>query len=353
MKNLSITIAGGGIAGLAAGIGLVELGHQVTIHEQAQAFSEVGAGVQLGPNAVRALQALGIWDEVEAITTRPTALMIRDGVSGRALQRIDLAQHFEQKFGSPYRVAKRADLHGALLQRAKRVGAKLVTGSKVSNPDKCDVFLAADGVHSLIRMHMFGAPAVQHNVTHYRAMVPAKDRVDSVTLWLCPGAHLVQYAVGNPAVMNIVATTSGSKSVVQGFANCCDALQSVIASVPEWSTWPALSAPPLTTWHQNTTCLIGDAAHAALPYLAQGAAMALEDAAQMKSSFAASASVAEFFAHFEKRRIPRTQKLQQASQAMLTTYHAAGPLRLARNLVMQALPPSLAMARVAWIYREA
>jgi salicylate hydroxylase len=358
LKDLKITIAGGGIAGLSAGIGLAGLGHDVTIHEQAAAFSGVGAGLQLGPNAVRALQAVGIWDEVEAITTRPEALMIRDGVSGRVLQRIDLAKYFERRFGAPYRVAKRADLHHILLQGAGRAGVTLKTNSRLIGPhligpDDCDALIAADGVHSEIRKRVFGVDTVQHHVTHYRAMVPATDHDNNVTLWLRPGAHLVQYVVGTPARINIVATTSGNQSIPEGFADCCDDLRSVIANVADWSTWPALTAPPLTTWHKGNTCLIGDAAHATLPYLAQGAAMALEDAAQLKSSFAASASVSETFADFEKRRIPRTQKLQQASQAMLTTYHAAGPLRLARNLVMQALPPSLAMARLAWIYREA
>ena len=370
MNTPPIVISGGGIAGLAAALALGR--HDVLILEQAASFSDVGAGLQLGPNAVRALQKLGAWDAVEPVTSSPPAIHIYDAPTGKLLKTLKLGQAFAARFGAPYRVAHRADLHGALLgvvRSRPNVVIKPGCALKAVTVHSTDIaveaggesfsvqnLIAADGVHSAVRQQLFSgaAPLNSGHVIH-RALVPLPPSsgwaLDCVNLWLHPGGHVVHYPVGANPKLNIVAVTGELKTAEAHFANAAPALKDIInAAGASFSPWSGLSAPRLRSWTKGGVLLIGDAAHATLPYLAQGAAMALEDAACLASVLPGTNSLKHAFAETAARRMQRAARLQSESLSAGRNYHLHGPMRIARNAALRAMPAGLLLSRLAWIY---
>ena len=368
-----IVIAGGGIAGIAAALALARAGRIAIVCERAAAFAEAGAGVQLGPNAVRALKALGAWDAVAPHCFAPAAIIIRDGLSGRVLKRVGLGAGFAQRFGEAYRVIHRADLLSGLMAAARanpaidlRMAAEVTGFSPHDDHIRVELqsgpplhaagLIGADGVGSLIRRKLTGElPAVSGD-TIFRSLIPMPVGVDAdaVTLWLCPGAHVVQYPVRAGRMLNLVVSVAGDVEQAsplhrlnRGHAD----LLYVLAPVQEWSRWIAYDLETLAQWSRGPVLLIGDAAHAALPYLAQGAAMALEDAAALGPAIAAAPTLQDAFARFETLRKPRTARMAAAARAQGRIYHAGGLMRLARNGVLQAMPQAVFLQRLAWIYR--
>ena len=246
MADSPFLIVGGGIAGLAAGLGLARIGKPSHIFEKAPSFDEIGAGLQLGPNAVRALQWLGAWDAVAPHCVAPAEIQVRDGISGNILQRIPLGAEFEKQFGAPYRVAHRADLQNALLESVRsKPDIKLQTNAEVTDVSIAETTLtlksgktftgqaiiAADGVHSTIRNLVIGQHGKKPSGhTLHRGLVPigsipASANADVVTLWLYPGGHVVHYAVSNGKHFNIVAAVEDSEiSLGTAFQRACKPL---------------------------------------------------------------------------------------------------------------------------------
>jgi salicylate hydroxylase len=385
MADDPILIAGGGIAGLAAALGLAKVGRECLVLERAPAFEETGAGIQLGPNAVKALKWLGAWDALRDKAFAPRRIIVRDGVSGRALQNIVLDNAFVSRFGEPYRVAHRGDLQVALLAAASNLPrVTLKTGSEVlachadsrsvrvecatGHGYRTPALIGADGIHSRIRS--FVAPdsraARPRGHALYRALIPvfpglSDDAAESVCLWLCPGGHAVHYPVSGGAMLNIVAAcerpppqTFGDKAasddVLSAFKRACDGLRMILALPNEWRSWPAADRPPSPGWSNGRMVLTGDAAHAALPYLAQGAAMALEDACALARVIASRNSSG--FGQFETLRFARTARIQRASRRMRRVYHAHGLMRHARDTALRTMSPTRFLDRLAWIYRH-
>ncbi len=359
MKDRPIIIAGGGIAGLSAALAL-QGENEIQVFEKSRQLNEAGAGIQIGPNAVRALKAIGAWEAVKEITSSPEEITVRHGGSGRVLQRIKLGTEFEQRFGQPYRVCRRADLHAALLATAKdrkriniqhdaEVSSTVADGAVINgNTIAGQCVIAADGIHSRLRQQMNPASApVELNLTMFRAVSKGTTE-NNVTLWLCSGAHLVHYAVGAEANLNLVAVFDGGvASPATGFANCHTELADLIANITNWQSWPVLHTPHLPRWHDSTTCLIGDAAHGTVPFLAQGAAMAFEDAAALGNL---RGPWIDRFQHYEKQRRARTQKLDHQSRRMARIYHMTGFIAAIRDTMMSLSPSSLALNNIAWIY---
>ncbi|MFN4142554.1 FAD-dependent monooxygenase [Aestuariivirga sp.] len=386
MEREPFLVAGGGIAGLAAALALARHAGPVRLFEQAAAFEEVGAGLQMSPNGVGALRALGAWEDVEPSCVIPSEIHVRDGVSGRLLQRIRLGRPFEERFGAPYRVCHRSDLLAGLLAAARRHGtielntAQRAVSARQSGDSVTLEFaggsaasgsgvIAADGIRSSLRALVCGevAPVARGSVI-WRGLiplgkVPPEIEADCVTLWLCPGGHVVHYPVSNWRSFNIVAAADGavedggwqtpapSSEVVRRFAVVWEELGALLATPDTYLRWPAADLPPLPVWSRGRLALIGDAAHATLPYLAQGAVMSLEDAVVLARELARFDSLPEGFAAYEQARKPRTARIQEQSRGMSRVYHAAGPLALARNLVLGFGSPSLALRRLEWIYR--
>ncbi len=360
MADSPFLIVGGGIAGLAAGLGLARIGKSSHVLEKAPHFEEVGAGLQLGPNAVRALQWLGAWEAVAPHCVAPAEIQVRDGLSGNILQRIPLGADFEKHFGAPYRVAHRADLLNGLLESARsKPGIDLQNNAEVTNVSFSETTLtlksgrthageaiiAADGVHSVIRNLMAGQSG-KNPISHMLhrglipiASVPASVNIDVVTLWLFPGGHVVHYAVSNWRHFNIVAAVEDPEiSLWTAFQGACQPLADILEQKINWTKWPALDLAPAPIWSKNRTVLIGDAAHATLPYLAQGAAMALEDACVLSTQCKMPMNWNRRFANFAASRFKRTSAIQKRSRQLGRIYHAGGVLRQARNAVLKATP---------------
>lgn len=386
MSDLPFLVAGGGIGGLAAALGLAGRGRSVRLFEQAKAFEEVGAGLQMSPNGVAALRALGAWEAVEPSCVIPSEIHMRDGRTGGLLQRIRLGKPFEERFGAPYRVCHRADLLAGLLATARATpGIELSTGCRAAAAETGDgsarldfdgtapatgsAVIAADGIHSALRAAVAGASApFVHRVSLYRSLlplekVPPEIEADCVTLWLCQGGHVVHYPVSNWRSFNIVAATegypeggswqtpAGAGEVPRRFQGACEELESLLAAPAHWLRWPGTDLAPLPHWSRGRVALLGDAAHATLPYLAQGAVMALEDAVVLAREIAAPRPIGEAFRAYEALRKPRTARVQEQSRRMSRIYHASGPMALARNLTLNLASPSFALSRLEWIYR--
>jgi salicylate hydroxylase len=372
MRNAPIVIAGAGIAGLSAALAGWE--RDVLIVEKAAAFETLGAGIQIGPNAVSALQALGAWEAVESITYRPPEIHIRDGLAGHTLKRVKLGAAFETRFGAPYRTAHRADLHQALLDVIRimpQVRVQLGDGfvSRSETPSSLDVVLqsgkaltafgliGADGIHSTLRGQLFrGSDLIDSRAVFHRALVtqpsilPGVD-FGCVNLWLLPHGHVVHYPVGPEQKLNIVAITPKGKLPLDAFSMAEDRLQHILALIKPGKTWDGLYLPVLPQWHSGRTLLIGDAAHAALPYLAQGAAMALEDAACLKRTLTAQQSLDDAFATVTYLRRTRLSKLQAATLRTGRIYHMHRSTAWARNIVLRALPSPGLLHQLSWLYR--
>jgi salicylate hydroxylase len=373
MADSPFLIAGGGIAGLAAGLGLARIGRPSHIFEKAPSFDEIGAGLQLGPNAARALQWLGAWDAVAHHCVAPAEIHVRDGLSGNILQRISLGAEFEKQFGAPYRVAHRADLQNALLESVRsQPTIKLQTNAEVANVSIAEstltlksgktfagqAIIAADGVHSTIRNLVVGQQGKkQSGHTLHRGLVsigsiPASANADVVTLWLHPGGHVVHYSVSRGRHFNIVAAVEDSEiSLGTAFQRACKPLAEILAVKIKWTKWPALDFAPAPTWSKNRTVLVGDAAHASLPYLAQGAAMALEDACVLSNAIQNAGELESAFRNFSESRFKRTAAIQKKSRQLGTIYHAKGMLRQVRNSILKAAPSPLFKNGLSWVYR--
>lgn len=385
MSDLPFLVAGGGIAGLGAALGLGLSGAPVRLFEQASAFEEVGAGLQMSPNGVRALRALGAWEAVEPACVIPSEIHVRDGISGALLQRIRLGKTFEDQFGAPYRVCHRADLLAGLLTAAKANPAIELNTSACVTTSRTDAdaaeldfldgntvrgraVIAADGIRSCLRRAIAGeaAPVSQGHVI-YRSLIPLRSvppeiEADCVTLWLCPGGHVVHYPVSNCRNFNIVAAVDGSipdqgwtspaapAEVARHFSEACEELSALLAVSPTWQRWPGADLPELPCWSKGNLALIGDAAHATLPYLAQGAVMALEDAVVLGQEMSRTSSPAAAFAAYEARRKPRTSRIQNQSRRQGGIYHAGGMVAVARNAVLRFGGSGVVMRRTRWIY---
>ncbi|MDO8353395.1 MAG: FAD-dependent monooxygenase, partial [Aestuariivirga sp.] len=338
MADSPFLIVGGGIAGLGVALGLDRIGKSSHVLEKAPHFEEVGAGLQLGPNAVRALQYLGAWDAVAPHCVSPAEIQVRDGLSGKILQRLPLGSKFEKQFGAPYRVAHRADLLNGLLESARsRPGIKLQNDAEVADVSIAETTLtlksgkihagqaiiAADGVHSMIRSRLLGQQRknpighMLHRGLAPIAAIPASVNVDAVTLWLCPGGHVVHYPVSNWLHFNIVAAVEDPEiSLWTAFQGACQPLADILDQKINWTKWPAIDSAPAPIWSKNRTVLVGDAAHATLPYLAQGAAMALEDACVLSTAIQNANELESAFRNFSGSRFKRTAAIQKRSRQL-------------------------------------
>ena len=381
MIDRPFLIAGGGIAGLASALSLENTGRGVRLFEQAADFAEVGAGLQMPPNGVAALQALGAWDAVEPACVSPSEIHVRDGVSGALLQRMRLGKTFVQCHGAPYRVCHRADLLAGLLSVAlqnnqielnpgRRVAgaytAALVFADGAS-AEGCAI-IAADGIHSPLRDLVCGGVApVHHDHLIFRSLMPLAGvppgiEADCVTLWLCPGGHVVHYPVSNWRNFNIVAAVdshgqetgwgepAAPGKVLGFFASACGALRQLLGAPVSWVRWQAADLPELPRWSKDNLVLVGDAAHACLPYLAQGAVMALEDACVLGAEVRRTGPFGEAFVRFEQRRRQRVTRIQMQSRALGSIYHAAGVKALARNVALRVAGNEILRRRTGWIY---
>jgi salicylate hydroxylase len=377
--NVTFLIAGGGIAGLGAGLALARTGRECAIFEQAPAFEEVGAGLQLGPNGVKALRALGAWEAVEPFCFAPAAIHIRDGITGNSLSRLPLGAAFAARFGAPYRVIHRGDLLKALLSVAENApNITLNTGRTVAGfsgsslqfadggTESFTALIGADGIRSNIRESLLGdGPPRFAGQVICRALVPRMQIAGvepDVTLWLCPGGHVVHYPVSGGKAMNMVAAFDGGwtgegwsedatrDELMAAFPQACVDLRYILGIPENWRKWAGATRKAAPKWGAGNVTLMGDAAHPMLPYLAQGAVMALEDAATLVACITREPDTSKALRHYEALRQPRTARVAAMSAGLARIYHARGALKLARDSLLRLTPAPLALSRMSPLY---
>ena len=390
MEEKQILIAGGGIGGLAAALACSRAGWPVTLLERTREFGEVGAGIQMGPNVVRRLYAWGLEQEIKEVVAFPELLRVRSAANGEELARLRLGERMRTRYGAPYATIHRADLHALLLKAVRqRSDVKLVLGQwlesfvDTGNTVRAQTLdgpaleghalIGADGLWSTVRHHLLqdAEPRVTGHLA-YRALIAQRDlpahlRSQQVTVWLGPNLHVVQYPVRKGHWLNVVAivhgavtgevddwdhaTHAGDLRVAMG--KTCDRLQDLISGIHNWRLWALCDRTPMAGANEQArgrVALLGDAAHPMRPYMAQGAGMAIEDAACLERLLAVpELSMAQRLERYARERWKRNARVQARSIRNGEIFHAQGLVRWGRDQSMRLLGERL--LDVPWLYR--
>jgi salicylate hydroxylase len=360
-----IAIVGGGIGGLSAALALERRGAEVTVYEQSPVHSEIGAGLNLSPNAIKAFRALGIEDRIEAIGYGSEFLVMRSWKTGRFISRMRRGD-FRNKFGAPNLTVHRADLlevlRGALKTTKIRLGTRCLaveSGGRVASARfadgstvEADAVVGADGIHSAVRNSLFGAEAPRFTgCICWRGMAPVETvprdiKTGDGTMWMGPHGHVVHYPVRRGALVNIVAHLDSDAWTEESWTRECDvaevttayagwhpALTRLYPCSTRWYKWALYDRDPLPRWSEGRATLLGDSAHAMLPYLGQGAAMAIEDGCVLAAMIARQPDdLPAALAAYERLRAPRTTGAVLGSRARAKENHLASPwARLKRD----------------------
>jgi len=383
---------GGGIAGLSAALACMKAGWDARLYEQFAQFSEVGAGIQLGPNATRILDDWGLDRALESVAAFPQQLRVRSAIDGRQLGRLRLGAAFVQRYGAPYATVHRADLQDLLLEAARAAGAYLKLSSRVTavlpsidavglrigegEEVEGDALAGADGLWSMVRSQVYsdGPPAWTGHLA-YRAIAPQRDlpkplRSDDVTVWLGPRLHVVAYPVRRGELLNVVAIVQGAASgspqdwdqlavaanLHIAMGRQCAPLQDLMRAMPRWRLWALHDRAPLASADEmvrGRVVLLGDAAHPMRPYFAQGAGMAIEDAAELGCSLALAAKagidVPLALRRYALNRWERCAQVQARSRRNGRIFHATGLVQWGRDLSLRLLGELL--LDQPWLYR--
>jgi salicylate hydroxylase len=378
-------VVGGGIGGLAAAVALSQQGVHVTVLEQATELGEIGAGVQLGPNAFAALDALGVGENARKRAVFTERLIMMDAVDGSEVGSFPVGQAFRDRFKNPYAVIHRADIHTSMLEATQ--GSDLIhveTSTKivsVTQDDegvtaidqkgrifKADALVAADGVRSVIREKMFNDPPRISGHVVYRAVVPVAEmpldlQINAPVVWAGPDCHLVHYPLRDGQQYNLVVTfhsrqeeewgvTDGSKEeVLSYFEGICPRARQMLHLPKTWRRWATADRNPLEKWGDGRVTMLGDAAHGMLQYMAQGACMAIEDAVTLGEAMKhCQGDVIKTFQLYEKSRIPRTARVVLSAREMGRLYHVKGVERLVRNQLWVGRSPERFYDALEWLY---
>ncbi|WP_285551934.1 FAD-dependent monooxygenase [Actinoplanes regularis] len=381
----TMMIAGGGIGGLAAALAVVRAGYRAVVLERQPEFGELGAGIQLGPNAFRALEQLGVTHSVAERAVFVDRLRLMDALTGHLIAGLEVGTTFRKRYGHPYAVAHRGHLHRALLEACRSSDAvDLCSGNGVDRYDQDDDgvtvtltdgrrlrgvgLIGADGLHSAVRGQLVGdgPPRVSGHTT-YRAVIPAARmpedlRGHAVTLWAGPGCHVVHYPIAGSTLVNLVLTRdTGADQPVAGrpvepaemaanFGHLHPSPRRLITLSQDWKAWALCDRDPSDRWQDGRVVLLGDAAHPMLQYAAQGACQALEDAVCLGDALAEQAPIPAF-THYTARRSAHTRRVQQASRYLgREIYHPSGPAADKRDAMFAAWTEHDLLDRLDWLY---
>ena len=369
---MRIAIAGAGIAGLTTAIALAQRGFRVQVFEQASLLQEIGAGIQLSPNAMAVLDALRITPFLRGAVS-PDAIEIRDGVRGRRLARIPLGEAALRRYGAPYCLVHRADLQAALLAAARADGRIAIElGARVervetgrdhikiftaASPWTADVLVGADGIHSQLRTGHFAYPGPRSLQRHaWRATLAAVAVPDGFDLgvtglWLAPGAHFVHYPLRGGEQLNLVVIAGGAAMPGPPADAFGRQARKLIEAAPAWTPWPLYDVDAALAWSRGRCVLVGDAAHAMAPSAAQGGAQAIEDAWVLAEALAGMPEKPDAaLGSYERARRPRVERILREARRNLRLYNMRGLPRLCRNAVIAVLPAHSHLARLDWLF---
>ena len=385
-KNaLPVLVAGGGIGGLAAALALTRQGFDVKVLEQASALGEIGAGLQVGPNGFAAFDALGVGEIARSKAVYTDFMVMHDALDEYQVGHIPTGEAFLQRFGNPYAVIHRADAHHALLEGARASDRiEVATGTQVQRIEQDEegvtvldgkgqrhrgvALIGADGVKSAVRRQFVGDEARVSGHVVYRAVVDKKDfpadlQWNAASIWVGPNCHLVHYPLRGGEQYNVVVTfhsrdqeewsvRMGSREeVLSYFEGVCPRARQLIELPKDWSRWATADREPIAQWNFGRVTLLGDAAHATLQYLAQGACMAMEDAVTLGEALRVNDNELEkSFALYQRCRVARTARIVLSAREMGRIFHAKGVERLVRNELWKNRSPERFYDAVEWLY---
>jgi 3-hydroxybenzoate 6-monooxygenase len=376
--STDVLVIGGGMAGLAGALALRENGAEVTLVERAPEFGEVGAGLQMAPNASRVLKRWGLLEKALEIGVQPKHLVFRDAVTGEELTRQTLGGEFEERYGAPYVVIHRSDLHRVLLEACQDAGVRLVNDVMVESVEtvngrgvahtasgtdyEADVVIGADGLKSTLRPAVTQDGPVSSSYVAYRGTVPITENtpkadLEDVIVYLGPDCHLVQYPLRKGELLNTVAVFKspsfergeeqygGVDELQAAYKDCVPAVQVALKNLATGIRWPMYDRDPIENWISGRMVLMGDAAHPMLQYLAQGACQALEDAAVLQDvshgtvftdDGVDAAAWDQAIADFNSARAARTARVQRTARVWGESWHVSGLARTLRNLLFKS-----------------
>jgi len=384
-QQLPVLVAGGGIGGLAAALALVRQGFSVKVLEQSPQIGEIGAGIQLGPNAFHAFDALGVGEKARSRAVYTDEMVMHDALDESLVGRIPTGAAFRQRFGNPYAVIHRVDVHTSLLEGAQETGrVAFQTSTRVERIEQdADgvtahdqngqahrgiALIGADGVKSVVRAQYVNDP---HRVTGhvvYRAVVDRKDfpadlQWNAASIWVGPNCHLVHYPLRGGEQYNVVVTfhsrkqevwgvTEGSREEVQSyFQGICPRARQLIDLPKSWKRWATADREPIGQWSFGRATLLGDAAHPTTQYMAQGACMALEDAVTLGEALRVNENdFIKAFDLYQRSRVARTARIVLSSREMGRIYHARDVERLVRNDLWKGRTPERFYDAMEWLY---
>jgi salicylate hydroxylase len=385
MSEKQVIVVGGGIGGLAAALVLARLGIKVELLEQSETIGEIGAGIQLGPNAFAALDALGAGAAARSRTVFIDRLTLMDAIDAREVVSVDVGIPFRERFGNPYGVIHRADIHHSILeavelhplirfrtstsvQRLEQDSSGATVVDQHGEHYRADAVIGCDGVKSVIRQTLIGDEAKVTGHVVYRAVVdiaemPKELQINAPVVWAGPNCHLVHYPLRGGQQYNLVVTfhsrepevwgvRDGSKEeVLSYFEGIHPRPHQMLDRPKSWRRWATADRDPVPCWSQGRATVLGDAAHPMTQYVAQGACMALEDAVTLGAAITESNfDFATAFRCYETVRIPRTARVLYSSREMGRIYHAKGVERLVRNQLWIGRTPSQMYDSLQWLY---
>lgn len=391
-SDLPVLVSGGGIGGLAAALALVRQGFQVQVFEQSPEIGEIGAGIQLGPNAFHAFDALGVGDKARGRAVYTDHMVMHDAIDETLVGRLETGEAFRQRFGNPYAVIHRVDIHLSLLEGAQETGqVEFFTSTRIERIEQDEVnktvtaidqngkrwvgqaLIGADGGKSVVRAQYVNDPPRVTGHVVYRAVVDKADFPDDLkwnaaSLWAGPKCHLVHYPLRGGEQYNVVVTfhsrqpeqwgvTDGSKAEVESyFQGICPKARQLIELPKSWRRWATADREPIATWVHGRATILGDAAHPTTQYMAQGACMALEDAVTLGEALRVtrqangSADWDAALALYQQNRVTRTARIVLSGREMGRLYHAAGVERLVRNSLWKGRSQERFYDAMEWLY---
>ena len=384
-KQNTVLLVGGGIGGLAAALGLAQAGYEVDLFEQAADLGEIGAGIQLGPNAFTAMDALGCGPRARARAVYTDALIMLDALDESVVGKVPVGDSFREYFGNPYAVIHRADIHLSIYEETQvhqsiriHTDARIVS-VEVSEHGACvrdhngqewngAAVVGCDGLRSVVREALIGDTHVVSGHVVYRAVCPRDDfpedlRWNAAAIWVGPNYHIVHYPLRAGEEYNIVITFHSREqeiwSVREGsqaellsyFTEISPKPRQLLEKANVWQRWATADREPTEKWGYGRATLLGDAAHPPLQYMAQGACIALEDAVTLREALKNSDhDIESAFRLYEKARIPRTARVQYSARLMGRLFHASGAERLVRNSLWNDRKPEDHYQALNWLY---